>query len=220
MSWTKQELIDEARAAADATGSSRWNNTTIARLLDTVYRREWSRLLSANPVYRWGSRSVTTDSDGRFDIADLSIEGERFYRILQIQEGEDVIPPLQGSDQPYAGATSSTLASRAYYFIGDTVQVLPVSAGSNLTVYVNHIPDRVTDLDSAEAVIFPDDYEMILAYECAAFMLAKGSAETGAQVELRELAEEMRTELLSEVSRRVVGPTFVAFPDRSEEWAG
>lgn len=218
MAWTKAQLIQETQNQADADGSSRWNSTTIARLLDVVYRREWSRLLSANPTYRWAKRTLTTDSDGRLAVSGLSTATQRFHRILQVQADDISYFPLAVHDAPFMGSDPDTVATRGYYFLGDQIQILPQGANLSIDVYVNHLPPAITSLSNDDTVVFPDDYEMLLAFEGAVLMLSKGAAETGASAEIAALAEAMRGDLLSDIARRSATPMQIGFSDAAGDF--
>lgn len=218
MAWTKAQLIQETQNHADADGSSRWNSTTIARLLDVVYRREWSRILNANPTYRWAKRTLTTDSDGRLALSALSTATERLHRILQVQADDVQYPPLAVHDAPFMGGDPDTVATRGFYFLGSQIQVLPQGANVSIDVYVNHLPPAITSLANEDAVVFPEDYEMLLAFEGAVLMLSKGAAETGAGAEIAALAEAMRGDMLADLARRAISPMQIGFSDAAGDY--
>jgi hypothetical protein len=227
MSWTQQGLIEETRAQADAEGSARWSDTSIKRLLDTVYHREWSRILAAFPTYRWAEYTVVTDSNGRIPKSALSTDTARLHKILQMKQGDILIRPLGIHDQPFVGGSETvgtsdlhSLALHQYYFIGDEIQILPVQQAVSTTVAVSHIPKAISALASGDPITFPADYEIILAFEGAALMLSKGGAETEATRDLIQLARTMREDMLADISRPRFGPTEIGFNDMASDWGG
>ncbi|NCA15113.1 MAG: hypothetical protein EBS89_13515, partial [Proteobacteria bacterium] len=49
----------------DAVQSTRWSDSFIKTVLNSVYDAEWSNILNAAPYYRFAQRQVTTDANGQ-----------------------------------------------------------------------------------------------------------------------------------------------------------
>ena len=214
-------MIAETRLQADGDSTGRWSSGTVIRFLDLCIRREWSRIFAAYPGYRHAKRTITATSTGTFPLTSLSASGERFFRILQMRVGDQIVAPLTGSETPYSSTDSSQgyLGRRSYAVHGANVQLYPASADT-VSVWVSHLPASIASLEDTDPVVFPEDYELIPCFEAAALMLSKGSAETGAANELRAMAKDMRDDMISDVGRHTIGPNQIGFPDNSADWGG
>lgn len=222
------QLYTEAREAADAVGSQRWTPTTMARVLDGIYRDEWADILNVNPFLRAAERSPTVAADGSFALADLSVadgdNSERYYRIIGVHSGQSIYRPetLKNNlvDATMAQSPRIDYGRGLYYQIGDRVYLRP-APGEALSVWVNHLPQTPSLLVSDDSeVVFPEDREMILVYELAAHMLAKGGAETQAASALKSLAEDQREKMGSDLSRIEIDPRQFARYGSNAQWAG
>lgn len=211
----------------DGTASGRWDTTAggeVDQRLGVVHAREWRRILNANPYYRIAERTVTLDSNGRFDIDDLTYSSgsndcETFYRILALSKDNRVYEEIAFVERPLGSENNDS--GFVWFRYGEQIQVLPYTTGDSVTVWVNHIPCRVDTLDTDSAdVEFPSGYEDILCLEAAAMLLAKGGAETGASAELSALAEQSRQDMLQDFARISIKPLRMKAEDTAAEWGG
>lgn len=229
----RSSLRTRALQLADAVSSSRWDSTTtgatgeVDQHMGIVHSREWRRILNAAPYYRVAKREPTTDSTGRIAISALTSgsgdDAERFYRVLLLSVNDIPMKEVQGADafMSTLTATGSSLADGVWFRQGDYLIVPNAISQTNCDVWVNHLPTRVDNLaNDSSTVVFPDDYEDILAYEIAAILLSKGAAEVDAAAALKALAEDMRRDLLQDVARISGKPLVMAFPDSASEWGG
>lgn len=222
---TRDSLVSETREYMDAVGSSRWSDSLILTVLNSVFEAEWSNILNAAPYYRFATRTVSTDLDGKFALDDLNGGGgdseENWYRILSVTDGNYLYQQTRFQDVPLA-TTTNYLPShpKLYYIAGDDVQILPVASNLGMTVYVNHKPTSLSDLGGGSSVVeFPKNSHLILVWEAAAQLLLKGGAETSAAVDLKALARQERESLLDDIRRRTINPTMMAYPDNKSDWA-
>jgi len=220
VTWTRQDLENEIKYAADADGSGRWSPSTVTRIADLVYRREWRNILNANPVYRFSERAVSTDANGQIALSALSTATERLYRILHASQGDFSLKWIDVNEQPMGGGANTYLAlgRRGMYLLGNNLQILPAEANCPTTVAVNHIPIAISSLAAGDPIEFPADYEPILALEGGAMMLMKGGAESSQAGDLQQVAEMYRSDLLNDISRIHTQPRIIAFPDNAEDW--
>lgn len=189
-----------------------------------VFDREWRRILNANKYYRWGERTATTDSQGRVALTDLTSSAgtndvERVYRVFGVMANNRVYEEVTFDDVPMG--TRNNYASFVWYRVGDYIQLLPVDASIEATIWVNHLPCR-PDLLAADTDIvnFPDGYEDVVAYDTASLLLSKGGAETGAASELAALAEMLRQDMLQDFARFSTKPSRFKSDDSPGDWAG
>jgi hypothetical protein len=226
MAVTKAELIALTRETMDAVASDRWSDATITRVLNNVYSDEWSNILNAQPYYTFAKRTVTTNVDGMVPFSSLSSGGgdsqQNFYRVLSLSDGNVLYAQTRFQDVPLATTTNYLPTyPRLYYTAGQQLQILPVSSGVQLYVYVNYKPTNFISLASSASVIdFPDASEAILANEAGAQLLNKGGAESGAAQVLRNEARLARTAMLDDLRRYTINPTTMAYPDQKYEWGG
>lgn len=233
MSLIRSSLRTRALQLADAVSSSRWDSTTtgasgeVDQHMGIVHAREWRRILNAAPYYRVAKRTPSTDSSGQIAISDLSSgsgdSAERFYRVLLLSVNDVPMKEVQGADafMSTLTTTGSSLSDGVWFRQGDYLIVPNAVSQTNCDVWVNHLPTRADNLaNDASTVVFPDDYEDVLAYELAAILLSKGAAEVDAAAALKALAEDMRRDLLQDVARISGKPLVMAFPDSASEWGG
>ena len=223
---TRAGLIDLTREYMDAVGSARWTDAVIQSELADVYDGEWATILSSAPYYRFAQRSVTTNSLGQVDLDDLNGSSgdnlERWFRIMHVSDGNVTYPEMSFADAPLAtsGATSGT-TSKAFYLIGNILQILPVASGTALTVSVNHVPQGVADLAAGTSVVvFPENSHSIIAKEAASQLLMRGGAEETASEAFAKSAENSRAAMLDQIRRRTTAPSFMLYPDHKSEWGG
>lgn len=226
MSITRSALEDLTLDFAEGTGSDRWADATVRRVLTEVHQQEWSRILNAAPKYRFGQRSVTTDSDGIVSLDDLNSGSddtlERWYRILAVTDGDVAYEQVEFEEYPTATTSGYGPSSpRAYYLVGNNMQVLPNTSGRTLTVTVNHRPQLVSSLQASDSIVeFPDGHEMIMAYSAAGLLMMKGATESGPATRLIALANREREKLLDDIARRTINPRVMAYPDSPSDWSG
>ncbi len=226
MAVTKAQLIALTRETMDAVSSSRWSDATITTVLSSVYGDEWSNILNAQPYYTFAKRTVTTDSDGLVPFSSLSSGAgdsqQNFYRILSVSDGNVLYTQTRFQDVPLATTTNYLPTyPRLFYTAGQNLQILPVSSGLTLYVYVNYKPTPFNQLTTNNSVIdFPDGGELVLANEAGAALLNKGGAESGAAQVLRNEATLSRTLMLDDLRRYTIQPTMMAYPDQKYEWGG
>lgn len=226
MAVTKAQLIALTRETMDAVASERWSDATITRVLNSVYADEWSNILNAQPYYTFAKRTVTTDSDGMIDFADLNSGSgdnqQNFYRVLSVSDGNVLYTQTRFQDVPLATTTNYLPTyPRLYYTAGQALQILPVAASTTLYVFVNYRPTNFMDLASDSSVIdYPDANETIIANEAGARLLNKGGAESVAAKTLRDEANLQRSSMLDDLRRYTINPTMMAYPDQKYDWSG
>lgn len=233
MPWTRLQYQTAVRDAADATSASRWSATEVSNALDLSFAAEWKRLLNVNRFLRMSRRDVTTDSDGRITVASLDSPNpltgdsqERFYRALAVlgDSGATRYEKCEFADVPTAlatGAGNGLNTGRQYYRSGTYFQLLPKSASAAIWVWVNHIPTKPSGLSGDGVnVTFPEDYELIVAWEAAAMLLMKGATEVGAAAALQQLAEQKRQDMHGDLGREDDIPTFMRAVDSRGAWDG
>jgi len=221
VSMSRGALLTLTEEMADAVGSSRWGATLKRQLLGEVHWREWRDLLNVNRMLRVAKRTVTTDAEGQFAKAALNSGSgdatEKYYRLLSIRAGNRFYQQAQYEEYPLS--PTIVLQPNVWYEYGDKVQVIPSSPVTELEVVVNHLPQRADLLvDDSSLVVFPDSYELILAYETAASMLTKGAAETQLANELRGSAMALRDRMGQDLARRSQHPLRMRAADDPADW--
>jgi hypothetical protein len=218
---TRLALRTDALRIADANGSSRWDTTAGSGEVDrrggSAHAREWRRILNAAPWFRFAKRTPTADSSGQVALSDLSITGERMFRVLLVSFGNTPYEEVAAKD--YVLGAANNAAYRCWYRTGDYL-VAPDAAGQTATgIWVSHTPTPLHELAAdADTVVLPEDYDDVLAHEWAAMLLTKGGAETQAAAELKALAQEMRADLLGDISRISTRPLTFGYGDSAAEW--
>ncbi len=223
----RSEFVTAVKSYMDAEGSNRWSPELIIQIGGITSQNEWSDIINQNRFYRFATRSVTTDSDGRVAIADLTTGSgdatEYFYRVqLGFTDGNILWQETDYNYVPMATQTGWQAPSRyLYYLAGDYFQLLPVASGTALTVPVNHTPPTIAQLAGDDSVIrFVSGYEYILVWVTAATLLMKGAAESQAASDLLQLADGARKNMLGDIARRTTRPTYAVFQDSAAEWGG
>lgn len=217
---------------ADAVNSGRWDTTAgnlgeIDQILGTVYDKEWRRILSANPYYQtFKGQNLTLQSDNSILLSSLDPGSSgRFYRLIGVINNNTVY--VKGNAEDYLRSPTLTYGPYVWFQSGTKLYLLPPPTANPAFqnqdgVVFNWIPQRIQDLASdATTVSFPDGYEEILALETAAFLLAKGGAETNTTGEFRALAGSLREEMLADIQRISIDPIRMKYADDSaSDWAG
>lgn len=223
---TFQMLIDSTKEYMDAESSSRWSDTTIKAVLNSVFDAEWSQILNAAPYYTFKQQLVATNTDGAIAFTDLNSGSgdtqQNMYRILSISDGNALYTETRFQDVPLA-TTSNYLPtySRMYYVAGSSVQLLPVAIGTSVYVAINYKPTSLLDLASVTSTIqYPENNYFIIVWAAAAQLLLKGGAESRAAADLNALANSERATMLDDIRRRTINPTRMAYPDTKHEWGG
>ena len=221
MSMARSALVTLVDEMADAKGSPRWGTTLKLQLLGEAHWREWKDLLNVNRMLRVGTRTATTDADGRVAKSDLTSGSgdatETFYRILTLRQGNFYYQPAKYEDYPQSPTEVSL--PQVWYEYGDEIQLIPAAQGNTVTVVVNHLPQRADLLvDNNSTVVFPDGYDLILAYEAAASMFMKGAAETQLAGELRGAAQVLRERMHQDVGRIAIRPMRMGYMDDRWDW--
>lgn len=221
------DFITAVQAYMDAENSLRWTPALITQIGGIVSQNEWSDIVNQNPYYRFGVRSVTTDSSGRVPISQLNNGSgdttEYFYRLLAgFTDGNTQWTETDFRSVPLGTqANVSTPYERVFYLAGDYFQLLPVAAGTALTVAVNHTPPNIAQLAGvASSIPFPTGSEYILVWVTAATLLLKGASESQAASDLFSLADSARKNMLGDIARRTTRPTFAIFTDSAADWGG
>jgi hypothetical protein len=212
----------------DAVGSTRWSTTAasgeIDQALGNVVDREWRRLLEHAPELRLEKVTITSNATtGRYSISDLSTgsgnAAHRFYRIQNFSI--DGYPYQESKFSDYSQGEDLGLSMRVYWREGDYIMALPKALSESADVWISHLPVRVESLNAdSDTIIFPDGYEELYILESAAMALAKGGAETGATAELKALANDIRSEMIQDLSRFGKGTMRMRFDDYPTDWAG
>jgi len=229
---TRLQLRTETLAAGDATGSQRWTQVTTDALLTMVHRREWAGILKANPMYRKAVITPTLTA-GTFTVASLTTGSAdtvaNLYRIIAIGRTADgaLFAPLKFANYPNAVIASAAnivdqLPERLWWRTDTLIQLTPSTLTTGqVAVAVNTFPCLVGALSADSiAVPFVEGFELILAFEAAAYMLAKAGAETAGSAALKAFSGEMRRDMLSDISRLSTEPLGLEYADSPLEWGG
>jgi hypothetical protein len=90
-----------------------------------------------------------------------------------------------------------------------------------MTLWVNHTPTPMDRLSSDSAFAeFPRDYELLIPYEAAAWLLVKAGSESDSASALQQMAEQIRQDMLGDLTRSSVQPTQIRYPDSARSWGG
>lgn len=225
LSTLRSDVIDYM----DAQDSERWDSSprgVVDRRISSVFDSLWRDILNAAPYYRVGTRTPTSDVNGRYLFSDLEVNAgdltQRLYRVIGVA--------IDGFT--YKGPESFKLMSpqalygngdqRVWYEEGTNLVALPIQASKIAdAVWVNWMPQRPDQLeDDNSSVDFPADHEEVLIGYSAARLLTKAGAETAAANDIKnELLPEYRA-LLADVARRSTAPWEIAYSDSAIEWGG
>lgn len=232
MAFTRAQYRTRILRRMDATGSSRWDTTAgsageVDQVLGFLFDREWRRILNANPFYQTNAIQATSDTNGAYPISSLTTGSgdtkKRFYRVIGIILNSAAYEEV--TKKNYLLAPSLNLGYRVWFRDGDNIYCLPIEQNKTMVspeaIHVNWIPERPDNLAAdGSTVSFPDGYEEILCLEAAAFLLAKGGAETDTSAEFRQMAESLRQEMLADIQRFSINPMRTLYPDSPYDWAG
>lgn len=223
MAMTRDVLVTLVEEMLDAVGSSRYGTTLKLQALNVAHDLGWRRILAANRHYRWQTVDVTTDANGRIAVSALSNgtgdSAKRFHKLLDAVQGTVHYRPVNDQSDTLAPTVNPTAGLWQMWRVGDEIQFAPVQSGVTVTVAVNHLPTAPASLASGSSnVVWPESYEWILAYESAALLAGKGSAEVGASLFNKEQAKEMWDSLLADVQRFSTDPLVIGASDDVGDW--
>jgi hypothetical protein len=224
MTYTRRQLYDATLEVMDGADTARFGETLLGQIVDAVHGRGWRRILNANRTYRFAARTVTPDSSGAVTYTALGSGSadtlERCYKVLGAAQGAIRYTPAEFMDDPLAQSQTPTANRYTFQRQGESVIFLPVLE-QEMTVWTNHLPQRVTALAAdGSAVTWPEDYEIILAYEAGARYMAKGAAETDGTQWLQQLADDLWRDLLSDAARFTTDPIVMGASDSPSDWGG
>jgi hypothetical protein len=166
-SITRGQLMSDTREYMDAVGSTRWSDSFVRTVLNSVYDAEWSNILNAAPYYQFAMRQATTDANGQVALSSLdSGSGDNqqvLYRVMSVSDGNILYSETRFQDVPLATTTNYLPTyPRLYYMTGSYLQVLPVAQVS-LYVGVNYKPTALLDLSSDSVPItWPNNNHLVL----------------------------------------------------------
>jgi hypothetical protein len=223
--WSRATYRDQTRAQADARSSERWTDADINYALGLVHTREWKRVLNANPYLRFGTITLAQDASGQLAASALDSGSgdsqQRCYRVLDVAQSDRTYDEIEFRDVPTATTQTSANIARAWYRIGDVLQCLPVEPSATMTVWVNHTPTPIDRLSTDDAMAeFPRDYELLIAYETAAWLLVKAGSESDTTVTLQGMAEQIRGDMLGDLGRQSINPKQLRYSDTRSDWGG
>lgn len=225
MSVTRAVLETMTRELADAVDDPRWSQTLVLQLLGQVHLQEWRDILNAANMRRYALRTVTTDANGRFAKTALDSgsgdTAETHYRLLSVAVGQFFYQQSQYADYPQPFQQMGGTLPNVWYEVGDEIQLVPLAQGTTVQVAVNHTPARVDQLaGDSSIVVYPDGYELILAYMGAKQMLLKGGIEGQYAAQLEAQAKQLRDRLLMDVRRLGTRPIIMGAMDSPAMWGG
>lgn len=225
---TREDLTSLTREVADMVDSPRWSDANIQKLLGLAQWQELAGLLNANRMYYVNTVTPTQDSDGQFDVTDLTSGSgnsvKNFYRVITMAQPNNSAATAQlyyreATFEEFPNPQPSTSLPYVWYRFGDVIQILPAVGGQQMSVVVNYRPCRIDLLaDDADNVPFPDGYEAMLAYVAGAMMLDKGGQESGAANALLANAESVRQSMLLDLGRSSTMPTIARAFDNRQDW--
>lgn len=220
----KGVFVTRVRQTADMVGAvSDWPTEYVLDLGTNVLRAEWEKILRVAPYRRTARRSIVVPASGRFQLSGLNAStstdsAQWVFTILEMHDGERGLHPLEPNE--VWDGSDDTMGMSGYTVTGDEVRVFGVDPGTTLRVLVNHTPQFLDLLQTDDSIIdFPDGWEPILWMETAALCLMKGGREVQQAISLKQQAEGMRQELLSQESRRfMAGPKTLTARDSRDDW--
>lgn len=198
--------------------------------MGVIHLREWKRILNANAYYRVAQRTPAIDGSARIAISGLSDTSvadakQTFYRVLMVACNNTPYKEIIPKEGLLAGiqiTTGSAMPGSNIWFRQGDYIIVPDSANTTATgVWVNHVPTQASALSADGITVeFPEGYEDLLAFELAAIILAKGSAESDASGTMKAFAEDMRRDMLQDLARFSIAPQQFAYADTAAEWGG
>lgn len=226
--WNRGQYIRRTRKLMDALNSPRWDDVDdISVALGMVHTREWKRILDANQFCRTNTLSLQQDANGQIPFASLD-QGtgdsqQRFYRVLWVTNGPRVYDEEKWTHIPTATVVGANNVMPCWFPAGNgatrAIQCIPMESGVTMTVQVNHTPTPIDRLsDDTSCVEFPRDYELILVYEAAAWLLDKGGEESDAGDRFMRKADILRAEMLGDIARVSTSPMRIDYPDTGSQW--
>lgn len=227
MSITKSQLRTRVLQCADAVSDSRWDSTAngeVDQHIGVVMDREWKRILNANPYYRIGRRTPTSDSSGYYTLTDLDSgttdSTQRHYRVLSVGI-DSIIYEESRLDMWLMPDTTNPQPQYVWFFEGTKLMALPIQTSKTATIIVNWIPPRQEQLSGENVTVdFPDGYENVIAWEAAGMLLNKGASEAARAQVLAFQAEALRQDMLQDIERRSTAPVRMRYNDAASDYAG
>lgn len=222
MSYTRDELVTEIRAEADATGSGRWTPTTVLRKLDTVFAQEWGEILDEAPYYKLLELTVTPTAAGLVNLSAMRYPSLNVYlrRVLAVAVDDKVYEEGSPLSAPFATLVGGSPC--VWYQRGQQLQILPPPAsGAVVKVLFSCRPLLPSESPNtgSTAIDFPSGHEQVLILGTAAALLDKGGEESDAADALLTRQGAHRDRLLLEVGRIGGKPKRVLYSDTREDWA-
>ena len=230
MSLTVQNMIDQTREIMDAVGSGEWSDTTLTTWLGAAHWQLYANLLNANRYYQMQQVTVTEDSNGMFNLTDLSTgttdTKKYFYRILTVSQqgtpaGVSQMYYRKVEFEQFPNPQPNTSLPYVYMQYGQKIAVLPVQSGTQLQVTVNYRPPNPAQLSGTSVTVdFPEGYELMVPWRAAQLGLLKGGNETQAAYDIKSKADDMEHQFLQDLGRVSKWPIFASATDDPSMWAG
>lgn len=228
MSVTRAALTTLTRQCMNAVGSNQWSDAELQTWLGLASWQEWANLLNMNNQYYMQAITVTQDSNGQFNVSDLTTgsgdTAKYFYRVLTIAQPSTPIGQIQFFYKEvryklFPNPQPNTSLPYVWYRYGSKLQILPVSSGQQMTVTVNYRPPRVDQLSADNITVdFPDGYESLLAWRATELALNKGGSENPAAMIARQMAADIREPMLDDLGRQSTNPIVADAFDSPDDW--
>lgn len=228
MSMTRAQLTAQTRQIMNAVSSGQWTDAELQAWLGLAHWQEYANIINAINSYTLQAILVTQDVNGQFPISSLSTgsgdTAKNFYRILALaqpasSQGQIQFFYQQTKFQMYPNPQPNTAMPYVWYRFGSYIQVLPVQNGIQMTCTVNYRPPRVDQLSAdTVAVDFPDGYETLLAWRAAGMALRKGGSEVPAALEMENMADMIRAEMLLDLGRMGTQAIIAGAFDDPADW--
>lgn len=234
MSMTVDQAVAMTREIMNATSSTQWSDAILTSWCGLSHWQLWANILNTNRYWKFQQVSVTQDSNGQIDTADLNTGSgdtkQYWYRILSVAQ-----PQVAGGASPAAvqffyrqaryedwpNPQPNTSLPYIWYQRGAQLQIMPVAAGTNMTITTNYRPPSVSMLATGSSVIdFPDGYEALIPWRACQMALLKGGSETRAALDIKQKADDMEHQMLQDLGRISRWPMVAESFDLPSEWAG
>jgi hypothetical protein len=242
MALTRASLRVDIMNYADATGSSRWDQTAggeVDRRAGYAHMQLWKRVLNAQPYFQTNAVTVTTTSAGQdpdfpnggtFDTDALTLGAgdtqQNLYRIILVSFNN--LPYQEQIAKNYLLASTNGITYQTWIRMGNDI-IVPDAVGTTGTVWCNWTPTPVHQLASDSSTVYLpsdnlapgtayDDWNDILVMFSAAALLRKGGAETQAADEIEAKANMMLDEALQDLARPSLKPWTMDYDDSRYDW--